>query len=152
MPSLSKSFKFTVYTGLGTTATSVELAYPLYPIGTTGTQEFTSFKDNGAGYYGTTNGLHVATISTTPTFVGTATIQATLATDPTEADWFDVSSATFEYTTDDPEYIAPSNTGANPNKGHNLRTDYVSFTGQFTWLRTHVLIDSGAIVKLSYNY
>lgn len=152
MPSLSKSLKFTVYTGLGTTATSVELAYPLYPLGTTGTQEFTSFQDTAAGYYGTTNGLHVATISTTQTFVGTATIQATLAVDPTENDWFDVENGIFEYTVNDPDYIAPLNTGANPNKGQTLRTDYVSFTGQFTWLRAHVLIDSGAIIKLSYNY
>jgi hypothetical protein len=149
MPSLSKSFKFTVYTGLGTTATSVELAYPLYPIGIEGTKEFTSFKDNGAGYYGTTNGLHVATISTTPTFVGTATIQATLAIDPTENDWFNVTDTTFEYTVDHPEYIAPVNTGA---RAQNLRTDYASFVGQFTWLRAHVLVESGAIIRLSYNY
>jgi hypothetical protein len=152
MPSLSKNLKFTVYTGLGTTATSVECAYPLYPIGTTGTQEFTSFKDQGAGYYGTTNGLHVLTITNTPTFVGTATIQATLATDPTEDDWFDVEGAEFVYTVNSPGYIAPSNTGANPNIGQNLRSAYVSFTGQFTWIRSHVLINSGAIIKLSYNY
>jgi hypothetical protein len=152
MPSLSKNLKFTVYTGLGTTATSVECAYPLYPIGTTGTQEFVSFKDQGAGYYGTTNGLHVLTVTTTPTFVGTATIQATLAVDPAEGDWFDVENAEIVKTVNDPDYIAPSNTGANPNRGHNLRTDYVSFTGQFTWIRSHVLIDSGAIIKISYNY
>lgn len=152
MPSLSKNLKFTVYTGLGTTATSVECAYPLYPIGTTGTQEFVSFKDQGAGYYGTTNGLHVLTVTTTPTFAGTATVQATLATDPTEDDWFNVTGAEIVKTTSDPDYVAPSNTGANPNIAHNLRTDYVSFTGQFTWIRSRVLIDSGAIIKISYNY
>lgn len=152
MPSLSKNLKFTVYTGLGTTATSVELAYPLYPLGTTGTKEFISFKDQAAGYYGTTNGLHVATISTTQTFVGTATIQATLAVDPVETDWFDVENSTFEYTVDHPDYIAPLQTGANPYKGQTLRNDYISFNGQFTWLRAKVLIDSGAIIKLSYNY
>jgi hypothetical protein len=152
MPSLSKNLKFTVYTGLGTTATSVECAYPLYPIGTTGTQEFTSFKDQGAGYYGTTNGLHVITITNTPTFVGTATIQATLATDPIEADWFDIQDAEFVYTVNSPGYVAPSLQGANPYLGQHLRTAHVSFTGQFTWIRSHVLISSGAIMKLSYNY
>ena len=152
MPSLSKSFKFTVYTGIGTTATSVAVAYPMYPIYTEGTKEFTSGVETGAGQYGTTNGLHVVTISTTPTFVGTATMQATLATAPVEADWFDIDSAKFEYTTAHPDYIAPNNTGANPLRGHHLRIDHTSFIGQFTWLRTHVTIDSGAITRLSYNY
>ena len=152
MPSLSKSFRFTVYTGLGTTATSVECAYPMYPIGTTGTQTFVSAKEQGAGYYGTTNGLHSLTITTTPTFVGTATVQATLSTDPVEADWFNVNDVEFVYTTDDPDYIPPFNVGANPYKGMQLRSDYANFTGQFTWLRTNVLIDSGAIIKINYNY
>lgn len=152
MPSLSKSFRFTVYTGIGTTATSVECAYPMYPIGTTGTQSFVSAKEQGAGYYGTTNGLHSLIITNTPTFVGTATVQATLATDPIESDWFDVNNVEFIYTTADPDYIAPGNLGANPYKGMQLRSDYANFTGQFTWLRTNVLIDSGAIIKISYNY
>jgi hypothetical protein len=152
MPSLSKSFRFTVYTGLGTTATSVEIAYPMYPMTTSGTQEFVSFKEQGAGYYGTTNGLHSLTVTTTPTFVGTATVQATLATDPIEADWFDITDVAFEYLITDPDYIAPAHTGANPYIGQHLRTDYVNFTGQFTWLRTNVLIDSGAVMKVSYNY
>jgi hypothetical protein len=152
MPSLSKSFKFEVPTGVGTTATSVALAYPMYPLEVTGTKAFTSGNETGAGYYGTTNGLHVVTITTTQTFVGTATIQATLATAPIESDWFDIDSAKFEYTTSHPEYIAPFNTGVNPLRGQHLRTDHASFTGQFTWLRTQVLISSGAITQLSYNY
>jgi hypothetical protein len=50
MPSLSKSFKFVVNTGVGSTATSVAVGYPLYPLGISGTQIFTSMKDQGAGY------------------------------------------------------------------------------------------------------
>lgn len=152
MPSLSKSFKFTVYTGIGTTATSVECAYPLYPIGTTGPQSFVSLKEQGAGYYGTTNGLHTLTMTSTKTFVGTATVQATLATDPVEADWFDVDSATFTYTTDAEDYIPTNNLGANPYIANIPRVDYANFTGQFTWLRVNVINESGAILKISYNY
>lgn len=149
MPSLSKSFRFTVYNGIGTTATSVAVAYPKYPIGTTGTQYFTSFPEQGAGYYGTTSGLHTLTVNTTPTFVGTATVQATLAVDPQENDWFNVDNAEFVYTVDSPGYIEPVSVGA---ISHPTRTDYITFKGQFTWLRAKVDIDSGAVITLSYNY
>ena len=149
MPSLSKSFKFTVYNGIGTTATSSAVAYPLYPIGTTGTQEFVSAPEQGAGYYGTTGGLHTLTVNTTPTFVGTATVQATLAVDPQESDWFDVSGAEFTYTTESEGYIEPSRVGAISGP---TRTAYTNFKGQFTWLRTNIQIDSGAVITISYNY
>jgi hypothetical protein len=149
MPSLSKSFKFTVYNGIGNTATSVAVAYPLYPIGTTGTQVFTSIPEQGAGYYGTTSGLHTLAVNTTPTFVGTATIQATLAVDPGETDWFNVNDAEFVYTTSSPGYIEPIRVGAIEGA---VRTEHVIFTGQFAWLRTKIQIDSGAIITVSYNY
>jgi hypothetical protein len=149
MPSLSKSFKFEVYTGIGTTGTSAAIAYPLYPIGTTGTQVFTSFPENGAGYYGTTSGLHTLVVNTTPTFVGTTTIQATLAVDPKESDWFNVDNSQFVYTTESTGYVAPNRVGAIEKP---IRTDHLNFTGQFAWLRAKIDIDSGAVTTISYNY
>jgi hypothetical protein len=149
MPSLSKSFKFSVYNGIGTTATSVAVAYPLYPIGSTGTKSFISSPEQGAGYYGTTTGLHTLTLNTTPTFVGTATIQATLSVDPQETDWFNVDNAEFTYTTSSPSYIEPTRVGALSGP---IRTDHIIFKGQFTWLRSVVLIDSGAVTIINYNF
>lgn len=149
MPSLSKSFKFTVYTGIGTTATSVAVAYPVYPIGTTGTQTFVSAKEQAAGYYGTSNGLHTLTVTTSPSFLGTATVEATLAVDPVEADWFTVADAEFVYTTESEGYVPTNRLGAIEMP---TRADYVNFTGQFTWLRTRINIDSGAVHAVSYNY
>jgi hypothetical protein len=151
MPSLSQSFKFIVNSGIGTTATSVAVAYPVYPIEISGTQTFTSFKEKGAGYYGTTNGLHSLTVNTTPSFLGTATVQATLTTDPTETDWFDVVNAQFVYTTTSTGFMPAILMGANP-EGPNPRTDYVNITGQFTWLRTVVETDAGAVMSVKYNY
>jgi hypothetical protein len=151
MPSLSKNFKFTVYTGIGTTGTSVAVAYPLYPIGISGTQQFVSSPNQGAGYYGTSNGLHSLTINTTPSFRGTATIQATLAVDPAESDWFDVNNATFTYTTTSTGYVPELLMGSNP-EGETPRTEYVNFTGQFTWLRTRLDIDEGALMSVRYNF
>jgi hypothetical protein len=153
MPSLSKSFKFVVHTGVGSTATSVAVGYPLYPFGISGTQIFTSMKEQGAGYYGTTNGLHTLVVATTPSFRGTATVQATLTTDPQEADWFNVSPAEFTYTALSPGYIPGQLIGANPNgTSPGPRNDYSTFNGQFTWLRTRIAIDEGAVLSIKYNY
>lgn len=151
MPSLSKSFKFTVYTGIGTTGTSVAVAYPMYPIGISGTQYFVSTADHGAGYYGTSSGLHSLTVNTTPSFRGTATVQATLAVSPAETDWFDVKLAKFTYTTTSTGYVPALLMGSNP-EGESPRVEYVNFTGQFTWLRTLVDIDEGAVMSVKYNF
>jgi hypothetical protein len=151
MPSLSKSFKFTVYTGIGTTGTSVAVAYPLYPIGISGTQNFVSATDHGAGYYGTSNGLHSLTVNTTPSFRGTATVQATLAVNPTEIDWFNVDSAKFTYTTTSTGYVPALLMGSSP-EGESPRVEYVNFTGQFSWLRTLIDIDEGAVMSIKYNF
>jgi hypothetical protein len=149
MSSLSKSFKFEVYTGIGSTATSVAVAYPLYPIGTTGTRSFTSFNEQGAGYYGTTSGLHTLTVNATPSFVGTATVQATLAISPNENDWFNIDNVAFIYTTTSTDYIAPNRAGAIEGP---VRTAYSNFSGQFTWLRANILINSGAVTRVSFNH
>ena len=52
----------------------------------------TSDKAKGCGYYGQNNGLHTVQYSTTGGFVGRIDIQATLATDPAEEDWFVVDN------------------------------------------------------------
>jgi hypothetical protein len=151
MPAQSQSFRFTVYSGNGSAATSVAVPYPLYPMNETGTRYFTSFNEKGAGYYGTTSGLHSLTVTTTPSFLGTVKIQATLSVDPTDADWFDVDSAEFTYTVDSPGY-EPSLLATSSPTSPTPRTDFVNFKGQFTWLRAKIDIDSGAVMSIMYNY
>lgn len=152
MPSLSKSFKFVVETGITSTGTSAAVAYPIwYSVQTTNTQYTTSLPSEAAGYYGTTNGLHTLTINTTPSFLGTATVQATLATTPVEADWFDVVDGTFVYTTTSTGYVPSLLMDMNP-ASPDVRTDYLTFTGQFTWLRARVEVDQGAVLGINYNY
>ena len=54
----------------------------------------------GDGYYGRADGVHTVQYDYTG-FTGTITIQATLATTPTDADWFDVDTITcLLYTSD----------------------------------------------------
>lgn len=152
MPSISKSFKFIVETGVTSTGTSAAVAYPIwYSVLSTATQYATSMPTEGAGYYGTTNGLHSLVISTTPSFLGTATLQATLATTPVEGDWFNIVDGKFEYTTTSSGYVPSLLLDMNPQQP-DIRTDSLNFTGQFTWLRAKVEIDQGAVTSINYNY
>ena len=152
MPSLSKNFKFIVETGVTSTGTSVAVAYPIwYSVQTTSTQVSISFPEHGAGYYGTTNGLHSLTVKTSANFLGTATIQATVATEPVEADWFNIVDGKFLYTATSTGYIPSSLMDINPGDP-DIRTDYLNFTGQFTWLRAQVDVDQGAVTGINYNY
>ena len=97
---------------------------------------FSSDKQKGDGYYGYTDGLHTVAYYLT-NFVGEITMQATLAKDPTEADWFDVA-----------------NTSANYD-GSTALTDQVAynFTGNFVWVRASITnFTAGTIRKIVFNY
>ena len=60
-------------------------------------------------------------------------MQGTLATTPTEDDWFDISGTTF--TTDQSTTISSAN-----------------FTGNFVWVRAKVSgMSAGSITKILYN-
>ena len=51
---------------------------------------YTSDPVKGDGYFGGSDGFHTVMYTATPSFVGTVTMQATLASAPAELDWFDV--------------------------------------------------------------
>ena len=138
MPALSLQFKFALGTG-SNTATSV--AIPSTSLSSDGNRTFKSATEKGPGYFGT----RFATVSytVTPNFVGTLTTQATLATDPIEKDWFDVSSSTVVYP-DTPAPIAQTT------------TNFVNFIGNFTWVRAvvqrNVRDPNGSVQAINYNF
>ena len=151
MAALSKTYEFVVTTGLGTTATSAAAAYPVYPIGVSGPQTFTSFREKAAGYYGTTTGKHTVTVTSTPNFLGTVLLQGTVSLDPQENDWFNIQNGLFTYTEASPGYNAGSGLGMSPT-GQGNRTDYVNFTGQFAFTRSIVTTTQGAVMFINFNY
>jgi len=130
MPALSQSLTFTVTTG-----TSVVVNYP--NTGTT-TIVYNSNRVKGDGYFGGSDGLHTVMYTCTPQFVGTVTMQASLASEPIESDWFNVSSTSVTY------------------RDINIRTtstvDLYNFTGNFVWVRSRIAIDSGSVSSIRYNY
>lgn len=91
----------------------------------------TGEKFRGDGYYGRSDGFHTIQYSVDG-FVGTVAIQATLAVDPVEADWFTV------YTQ---EYIEVTDTNVITN-----------FTGNYVWIRSEVTYTDGTINSIILNH
>lgn len=94
-----------------------QLGSPLYVF------PMNSAEAKGCGYYGNSNGLHTVEYSTSNGFNGKIKMQATLATKPTEADWFDVVGTTLG------DGINPVNP---PIVSYN-------FTGNFVWVRAVIV-------------
>lgn len=131
MPALSQALEFITYTNTA----SVQV---VYPVNTTTTMVYYSEKIKGDGYFGSSDGLHTVMISADMNFVGTATIQASLATNPGSDDWFDVNGTSVSYDLMDPR------TGGT--------VDCVNFTGNFVWVRGLVQIDRGVVESILVNH
>jgi hypothetical protein len=130
MPSQSQSLSFII-----NSTSTVVVDYP--NTGTT-TLVYTSERLKGDGYFGGSDGLHTVMYTATPSFVGTITMQATLASEPISTDWFNVSGTTSTYT------------------ALNTRTtntvDLYNFTGNFVWVRGYIAIEEGAVSNIRYNH
>ena len=88
----------------------------------------------GDGYYGYTDGLHTASYKLT-NFVGIVGFQASLATTPTDADWFDI-----------PE--SQVGDGTTPQTA----STFANFSGNFVWIRVAVVnFTDGTINRVLYN-
>jgi len=131
MPSLAQSLSFITYTN--TASTQV-----VYPNSTDTTIVYHSDPVKGDGYYGASDGLHTVMYTMAMNFIGTVTMQASLASQPTEADWFELSNVSSSY-----------------NDMSNLQStqiDYYNFTGNFVWVRGVVIIEAGTVNSILYNH
>ena len=109
---------------------------------TTTTLDHTGFvtdKAKGDGYFSQPDGVHTVAYQvvnlgdSTDDFIGTIKMQGSLATTPTEDDWFDISGTTF--TTDQSTTISSAN-----------------FTGNFVWVRAKATsITAGSITQILLN-
>lgn len=77
----------------------------------------TGEKYKGDGYYGRSDGFHSVQY-TVEGFIGSVAVQATLAVEPEEADWFTVVDHEFLQTTD--------------------ISRIANFTGNYVWIRSKV--------------
>lgn len=101
---------------------------------------FVSDKQKGDGYYSQTDGVHTVSYhvkagepAADDNFQGKIKMQASLATTPTESDWFDIDNTTFT---------------------HDLSTKVSSytFTGNFVWVRANIYDHvKSSVTKILYN-
>jgi len=131
MSALSKGLEFSIYNSTSSVAV-------VYPNSATNTMVYNSYREKGDGYYGSSDGLHTVMYTANSNFVGTVTMQATLATAPQESDWFTVDGTTVNYT-----YMNMRNTST---------VDCFNFTGNFVWVRGQVMIDQGVVQSILYNH
>ena len=95
---------------------------------------FVSDKTKGDGYYSQPDGVHTVAHKVSTTLTGAIKMQGSLATTPTEDDWFDISGTTF--TTDQSTTISSAN-----------------FTGNFVWVRGKATaVTAGTITSTQLNH
>jgi len=93
-----------------------------------------SDKQKGDGYYSQPDGVHTVAYKVDTTLTGNIKMQGSLATTPTEDDWFDISGTTF--TTDQSTTISSAN-----------------FTGNYVWVRAKATgITAGSITNIQLNH
>jgi len=94
---------------------------------------FVSDKTKGDGYYSQPDGVHTVAYQVNSTMAGSINMQGSLATTPTEDDWFDISGSTF--TADQSTLISTAN-----------------FTGNFVWVRARATsVTAGTISSVLIN-
>lgn len=94
------------------------------------TETVTGEKFKGDGYYGRSDGFHTVQYNYTG-LTGTIAIQATLATDPSDEDWFEVHS-----------YTAAAETSSKIS----------NFTGNYVWVRATLSYTDGTLNSISLNH
>jgi len=102
---------------------------------------FVSDKEKGDGYYSQVDGFHTVAYHVSSTLNDDVNIslkmQGSLATIPTEDDWFDINGTTINKDDiDGSTLVFPKN-----------------FTGNFVWIRTKITgMTAGSITKILYNH
>ncbi len=101
----------------------------------------------GDSFFGRTDGLHTVQITVT-NFTGRFGLQATLAVEPVEADWFDINlNANNNVSSASPLISFPINPAAPTGATGDDATQAFTFIGNFVWLRA--ILDRSNIVEPS---
>ena len=102
-----------------------------------------SEKKKGAGYHRNGNGVHTVHYIVNA-FLGSITIQGTLAQYPSDSDndWVDIDT-----------FAGDSTLYNQPNNDDSVDYDYSNtFTGKFVWLRVKYTLQNGTIREIRYIY
>ena len=95
---------------------------------------FVTAKQQGDGYYSQVDGVHTVAYHVNNTMTGSIKMQGSLATTPTEDDWFDITGTTF-------------------TADQSTLVDSKNFTGNFVWVRSKCTgMTAGSVTKILYNH
>ena len=95
---------------------------------------FVTDKNKGDGYYSQVDGVHTVAYHVNSTMTGSIKMQGSLATTPTEDDWFDIAGTTF-------------------TADQSTLVDSKNFTGNFVWVRAKCTgMTAGSVSKILYNH
>jgi hypothetical protein len=95
---------------------------------------FVTDKYQGDGYYSQVDGMHTVAYHVGSTMTGSTKMQGSLATTPTEDDWFDITGTTF-------------------TADQSTLVDSKNFTGNFVWVRAKCTgMTAGSVTKILYNH
>ena len=105
-----------------------------------------SDKAQGDAYFGMSDGLHTIAIQLND-FIGTIKIQGSLATDPQETDWFDISLSSGATGVDTTGKIADALVTSLPYTQIETSMKSYNATGNFVWLRVDVSNWTGGTIS-----
>ena len=135
MPALSQNLVFKITNG-NTTTNSVQVDYP-----NTATTAliYNSERIKGDGYFGSSDGLHTVFWSVAG-FIGTIEVQATLASEPVEADWTTVTLTApgNQYVVDATGAVTIAGVDSTRYTMETTANKSYNFTGNFVWLRGRI--------------
>jgi hypothetical protein len=100
-------------------------------------------KKPGAGYHQNLSNLHTA-IYKVDSFTGSIKLQGTLAIDPAESDWFDITNTAFGGS-DDTEVTGDSAQFVSSTINRN-------FSGNFVWVRGAYNIQNGTVQQIAFSF
>ena len=99
-------------------------------------QSITGEKFKGDGYYGRSDGFHTVQINLNG-FLGNIELQATLAVNPAEADWFNVRLGSGQTIDTTGKFVSASTSKLEYTTNETSNKSY-NFTGNFVWVRIYV--------------
>lgn len=92
-------------------------------------------RSKGDGFYGRSDGIHTVQYSIED-FTGTVIIEATLATEPVDTDWFRVYEQTYPELNNDP----------------TTTSKIANFTGNYVWVRAKIVYSGGVVHSILLNH
>lgn len=105
-----------------------------------------------AFYYGLHDRKHYAAYTIEGSFIGTCTLQVSTTPAPGDNDWVDYPETIKHYTGLETTGGAGISGGLGNAISHPIQTDFVEFTGNYTWVRVKLDISRGTLQAVKYNF